>query len=599
MKAHADDFPTPEQKVVIDSTSHITVVRACPGSGKTRVFVESLKMRLNSWSKKNAGIAAISFTNVAQEQIAKGIGRHLPYPHFIGTLDAFVLKYVVRPFGHLVGLPKEGPRLIPAPLDDVIEYPEVEIDADHQKVSLFGIRFVDGPLQKPNMKAQTFRGQIDIGPKYISNILKKKKEEWRKRGRITHSDCQYISSLILCHPEFGPKVSELVTRRFPMILVDEFQDTNWFLGCALIELLRSQFLESGLIVGDPDQAIFEFGGANPNLFNDIENLPGAKSLSLNQTHRCPKKIAAVATALSDTGKQVVPRDDADQGSAVILVHDMDKIDNSEKIITKIDKFCGENDRLAIISRRDLTLRYFLGEQSVNSFKGVSRSGKNIGYAMQMLCSNQSGVASRIMGRELAWILFKNDSPSINDLCDSGVDLFKWRRIIYQILKEATLYKDDETWNDWLLRIRKLIHDSATSLDCEFDKKRISGNLRQNPKGNVPRKKADNLDLCNNLIEKATIKTIHQVKGDEFECVVILVPKPDNNNSPCPSIEWWPEGPSEERRVAFVAVSRAKKTLVLCIHRDTYDALKTLRSDFVDIFEQICLFKRQRSLMDFS
>ncbi len=177
MKTCADNFPTPEQKAVIDSNSRITVVRACPGSGKTRVFVESLKMRIDSWTKKNAGIASISFTNVAQEQIAEGIGKHLPYPHFIGTLDAFALRYVVRPFGHLVGLPKEGHRLIPSPLDEAIEYPEVEIDSSGQKISLFSIRFADGPLHKPNMKAKTFRGQIDIEPDYTSNILKKKKAE--------------------------------------------------------------------------------------------------------------------------------------------------------------------------------------------------------------------------------------------------------------------------------------------------------------------------------------------------------------------------------------------------------------------------------------
>ena len=597
MKTCADNFPTPEQKAVIDSNSRITVVRACPGSGKTRVFVESLKMRIDSWTKKNAGIASISFTNVAQEQIAEGIGKHLPYPHFIGTLDAFALRYVVRPFGHLVGLPKEGHRLIPSPLDEAIEYPEVEIDSSGQKISLFSIRFADGPLHKPNMKAKTFRGQIDIEPDYTSNILKKKKAEWRKRGRITHSDCQYISSLILCHPEFGKKVSELVTRRFPMVLVDEFQDTNWFLGLALIELLRSPFRESGLVVGDPDQAIFEFGGANPDLFKDIENLPGAKSLPLNQTHRCPKKIAAIATALSDTGKQVLPRDNADQGSAIILVHDMEKIDRNKKVIANISKFCEEEDQLAIISRRELTLRTFLGE-SISSFRGVSHSGKNIENAVQMLRSDQSKVASHIVERELAWILFKNDSPSMNDLRDLDVDLIKWRRIIYQILKEASIDKKDETWNEWLLRIRKLILDSALDLNCEFDKRRISDNLKQNLKGNVLRKMAEHLESSDSLIERATIKTIHQVKGDEFECVVILVPKPSPNNSPCPSVEWWPDGPSEERRVAFVAASRAKKTLILCIHRDTYNALRTLRSDFVDNFEQIFLFERQHSLMEF-
>lgn len=598
MKAHDNNFPTPEQKAVIDSTSHITVVRACPGSGKTRVFVEYLRTRLDSWTKKNAGIAAISFTNVAQEQVAKGIGKNLPYPHFIGTLDSFVYRYIVRPFGHLVGLPKEGARLIPAPLDDAIEHPKVEIDANHTEVSLFGIRFVDGSIHKPNIKAKTNYGQVDIDPNYVSAILNKKRNEWRKRGRITHSDCQYISSLILCNQEFGHNVSKLVTRRFPMILIDEFQDTNWFLGRTLVELLRSPFLESGLVVGDPDQAIFEFGGADPNLFNYIDNLPNAKSLTLNQTHRCPKKIAYIASELSDTGKQILSREDADQGVAIILVHNMDKMDYNIEIVKNITKFCGENDHLAIISRRGLTIKKFLGESNKNAFKGISHAGKNIDYAMQMFCSNQSRIASRIMERELAWILFENDSPSTRDIHDTGIDLFTWRRIIYQILKEGIRDVEGETWNDWLARIRGVVQDSAMSLNCEFDKRRISNNLKRSAKGDVIRKKLDNEDEENNLIKNATIKTIHQVKGDEFECVAILVPKPDTN-SPCPSSEWWPTCPSEERRVAFVAVSRAKKTLILCIHHDTYDALRTLRPNFVGLFKEIIPFKRQKSLMDFS
>jgi DNA helicase-2/ATP-dependent DNA helicase PcrA len=73
MSPFNDDFPNSEQKDVLDSAARITVVRACPGSGKTRVFVESMRRHLNSWQKKGAGIAAVSFTNVAQEQIARSL----------------------------------------------------------------------------------------------------------------------------------------------------------------------------------------------------------------------------------------------------------------------------------------------------------------------------------------------------------------------------------------------------------------------------------------------------------------------------------------------------------------------------------------------
>ena len=83
-----------------------------------------------------------------------------------------------------------------------------------------------------------------------------------------------------------------------------------------------------------------------------------------------------------------------------------------------------------------------------------------------------------------------------------------------------------------------------------------------------------------------------MKGDEFDCVVLFVPKPHSKNAPCPSEEWWPASSSEERRIAFVAASRAKKTLIMCVHRNTYDALKEKRPKFVALFQQVK--RRQRT-----
>ena len=235
MSPSTDDFPNSEQRDVLDSPARITVVRACPGSGKTRVFVESMRRLLNSWSKKGAGVAALSFTNVAQEQIAKSLGSSLSCPHFVGTLDSFMLRFIVRPFGHLVGLPKEGSRLIPAPLDAAMEYPEVQINSNHQKVSLFQIRFLDGTEDNPNFTARDFRGPANIEAPYVRGILVNKRAQWVKSGLITHTDSHYLAASILRHPKYGVAIANLLSRRFPVILVDELQDTrltdNRFITC--------------------------------------------------------------------------------------------------------------------------------------------------------------------------------------------------------------------------------------------------------------------------------------------------------------------------------------------------------------------------------
>src|SRR5687767_7468238 len=106
------------QRAVLDAipTRRLTVVRAGPGSGKTRVFVEALRRQLASWQSPRAGVAALSFTNVAHEVIAERLEGAPRAPHFVGTLDAFFLRFVVLPFAKLVGVHPQGARLVPEPV---------------------------------------------------------------------------------------------------------------------------------------------------------------------------------------------------------------------------------------------------------------------------------------------------------------------------------------------------------------------------------------------------------------------------------------------------------------------------------------------------
>ena len=118
---------TDEQKDVLASKDRITLVQAGPGSGKTKVFAEIVDNRLRGWSDKIGGLAALSFTNVARAEIEDRVCAATVSPHFVGTLDAFFLRFVIGPFGHLAGLPKSGARLIPSPLDQQIEGPTIKV----------------------------------------------------------------------------------------------------------------------------------------------------------------------------------------------------------------------------------------------------------------------------------------------------------------------------------------------------------------------------------------------------------------------------------------------------------------------------------------
>lgn len=95
-------------------------VRACPGSGKTYSVAARLEDKILNGEFKYQGIATLSFTNVAWREIEKqvldfGIRTPIGYPHFLGTIDSFINRFIFLPFGHLVMKCKSRPVLVGEP----------------------------------------------------------------------------------------------------------------------------------------------------------------------------------------------------------------------------------------------------------------------------------------------------------------------------------------------------------------------------------------------------------------------------------------------------------------------------------------------------
>lgn len=91
---------THEQLSFLEAEGRV-IVRACPGSGKTYSVATKLLSYLDNWDRYHQGVAILSFTNVASEEIYKkallmnkGIGK-LDYPHYIGTVDSFINEFIV------------------------------------------------------------------------------------------------------------------------------------------------------------------------------------------------------------------------------------------------------------------------------------------------------------------------------------------------------------------------------------------------------------------------------------------------------------------------------------------------------------------------
>ena len=87
----------------------------------------------------------------------------------------------------------------------------------------------------------------------------------------------------------------------------------------------------------------------------------------------------------------------------------------------------------------------------------------------------------------------------------------------------------------------------------------------------------------------TIQTIHAVKGETHDLTVLVCPEP-RQQSQCPSVVWWSDAAAvrEERRIAFVAVTRTRGDLIVCVSRKSFARLQTNRKEFFDSFEQMAI-----------
>ena len=107
---------TEEQKKFLTAEGKV-VVKACPGSGKTYSVAHKLLSYIDNWKDYHSGVAVLSFTNVASNEIQEkaqtihGSLGELGYPHFIGTVDSFIDEFIVLRYGHLDTVSNVRPRI--------------------------------------------------------------------------------------------------------------------------------------------------------------------------------------------------------------------------------------------------------------------------------------------------------------------------------------------------------------------------------------------------------------------------------------------------------------------------------------------------------
>ena len=347
-----------------------SLVIAGAGSGKTRVLTYKIAYLLQQ-GMKPWSIMALTFTNKAaremKERIGKLVGNDLAQHLYMGTFHS-IFSRILRAEAEHIGFNSnftiydetDSRSLLKAivkekGLDEKIYKPA----AVHAKIS----------MAKNNlMSAEAYEADADIFMQNKRNNMQKMGEVYKEYvQRCKQANAMDFDDLLVLtfqlfrdHEEVRRKYAE----RFDYILVDEYQDTNHVQMSIVMQLCREKLRVCA--VGDASQSIYSFRGANiDNILNYQRQLPGTRLFKLEQNYRSTQTIVEAANSLihhnrNQIPKEVFSRNDegekiqykpaySDKEEALIVAKDIKRIKRQDD--------CGYDD-FAILYRTNAQSRSF-------------------------------------------------------------------------------------------------------------------------------------------------------------------------------------------------------------------------------------------------
>jgi len=547
------DSLTTKQRVIVFDKSGKFVVRACPGSGKTYCVSARLSRLIDKWDKNYQGIAALSFTNVAWQEIDKkykGIFKpntSIDYPHFLGTIDSFINKFIFLPFGHLILKCPVRPTLVGEPHGIWTGRFFSDSFFDSLSFDFNGNIYALNPRAMPN--------------NWINNTqITNAKNRLIKAGYANQSDANYFAMRIL---EQYPQIAKSVALRFPFLIVDEAQDTSE-IQMKIIDLLIQNGLNEVMLVGDPDQAIFEWNDARPDLliqkFNDWQG-----SVILNENRRSSQKICNFTHKISSLPETSISIDelikDFDVEPSIIIYNpqDLPAIVNSfiQECVAKGIEETPEN--IAILYRSKGLINEITGIKEIPFNTKVwsqhSSYTKDFAKGKFLYDSGEYVKGFKLIEKAIVKI-YNNLSHCREEDIDNLINKLgftRFRSIVFQFIN--LLPQTNITFGDWVSQTNQNFLQSNIDKELQIEASGRALTFQQL----FLNEDSEAMNFRHRL------GTVHSAKGETFEAILLILKTKGigaayktilRNNT---SISG-----SEELRIAYVGMTRPRKILTIAV-----------------------------------
>ncbi|MGL5630580.1 MAG: ATP-dependent helicase [Mycoplasmoidaceae bacterium] len=598
-----------KQKLGINANESPTIIIAGAGSGKTLVLTERILFLISKYLIPPTNILAFTFTNKAANEIKRRILARSASSNFkwIGTFHSICLK-ILKEDSHFINIPKNF--ILIDDEDQLSIIREIFIKNNFSK-DIISIKDAFKMVKKiKSLKINSYEE--------ITNYLDEKSISDSKEI-ITKCYFLYITHLstnnyldfddLILKTIFLLKNNKQVIDKwksfFKYILVDEFQDTNED-QFELIKLL-SQKNKNIFVVGDPDQMIYSWRGAHQNIFNDFKDYyTNYKMIILEENYRSSPNILNVSNELIKNNKNRIEKKLFTRNIKLNNVQYYNANSNDEEskwIMNKIEHLINEKKYLY----SDIAILYRSNSLSRNIEQFLFR--RNIPYIIFGGLKFYKRKEIKDIIAYLRYIIFEDDIAlsRIYNIPKRRFSEKTYEKIIiyaqknnvsihYSLTKELSKINEikGESRNaclnfinlinliknykyviisdliDYIIQVTKY-EEYLKSIDQEHRlenltelKNSIISYQIDNPNNTIS-DYLQEISLYTDSEEKilfdkyVTLSTVHSSKGLEFKNVFII----GFNEDLFPSFRSLNEdGIEEERRIAYVAMTRAKENLFI-------------------------------------
>ncbi len=600
-----------EQRAAVAANAGQQLVLAGAGSGKTRVLVHRIAWLMKVEKQSTFSILAVTFTNKAAKEmryrVESLLGDQLG-KMWIGTFHGIAHR-LLRMHHNEVKLPEAFQV----------------IDSDDQlrmlKRLLKSLN-LDDKSYPPRQVQSYINGHKDEGlrPKHIDTYGDAYETQMRELYRMYQEACDraglvdFAELLLRAHELWlhNPQVLTHYQRRFGNILVDEFQDTN-NIQYAWIKMLAGN-TNNLMIVGDDDQSIYGWRGAKvENLQRFLTDYPKAITIKLEQNYRSTANILDAANAVISNNSERLGKKlwtDGERGDPISLYSAFNELDEARFISNKIKEWHeqgGNLEEVAILYRSNAQSRVIeealLAQQLPYRIYGGLRFydrleiKDTLAYLRLMTNRDDDAAFERVVNTPTRGIGTTTMEKLRFNARQQGMTLWQVSKLL--ITQKILTGRAANAVNSFLSLVNQLEDDSVEmSLRSMSDFVMDHSGLRtmyRAEKGERGQDRLDNLDqlltamndfvipeeaeemselsafLANAALESGEsqadeyddavqLMTMHSSKGLEFPMVFIA--GVEEGMFPSTRTMEEPDKMEEERRLAYVGITRAMKKLVI-------------------------------------